>query len=132
MSHTFTELSVDIHLTKAQAKRLVALLEAEWDEYDSYCDAVGEKREMVAFFTGQLQFIDDFLDNMDYLRQTVFRQALLDVGARGQVTIADFAVSGMGDVWTHTFGPKGYDFRKGGIRDLTKGHLPVRCIDKSA
>ncbi len=133
MSHYFTELAVDMRLSKAQARRLVALLESTWGEYASYCDAVGDKNGMVAFFTGPVQFINDFLDNMDYLSQPVVRQALLDVQAQGQVTIAQFDVPGAGDVWTHTFGKDGkYDFRKGGIRDLVKGHLPRRCIQKTA
>ena len=71
MSHYFTELAVDMRLSKAQARRLVALLESTWGEYASYCDAVGDKNGMVAFFTGPVQFINDFLDNMDYLSQPV-------------------------------------------------------------
>ena len=117
-----------LRLSMAQAERLVDLLESTWDEYPEYLSWLGDKAALVEFFGGErLEFIDDFMEHMDYLRNEGMQAALVAVGARGFVTIGDFDGDNRGHAWTHDFTDEGYAYGFGKVRLMADGKMPVKA-----
>lgn len=115
-----------LRLSMAQAERLVDLLESTWDEYPEYLSWLGDKAALVEFFGGErLEFIDDFMEHMDYLRNEGMQAALVAVGARGFVTLGDFEGDARGYAWTHEFTDAGYAHGVGKVRLMANGKMPV-------
>ncbi len=115
-------------LSMAQAAQLVDLLEGTWDEYSEYLGWFGDKAALAEFFGGErLEFIDDFMEHMDYLQNAQMQAALVAVGARGFVTIGDFDGDNRGHAWTHDFTDAGYAYGFGKVRLLANGKMPVKA-----
>ena len=113
-------------LSMEQAGRLVDLLEGTWREYPEYLSWFGDKAALVEFFGGErLEFIDDFMEHMDYLRDEQMQAALVAVGARGFVTMGDFEGDNRGHAWTHDFTDAGYAYGFGKVRLMADGKMPV-------
>lgn len=115
-------------LSMAQAERLVDLLENTWDEYPEYLSWFGDKAALVEFFGGErFEFIDDFMEHMDYLGNEGMQTALVAVGARGFVTLGDFEGDTRGHAWTHEFTDAGYAHGFGKVRLMADGKMPVKA-----
>lgn len=119
----------ELSLTKAQANKLVDLLDGKWSEFESHLEWVGGvKVDLVKFFTGPLSFIDDFMEHRDYLGDEDVQAALLAVGAEGFVTFADFEGDSRGSAWTHTFKNGVYSYAYGKVRQLVDGRIPEATV----
>lgn len=118
----------ELKLTKKQATQLVDILEKTWSEYSTYTDWVGEKPEIIRFFTGELEFIEDFSEHRDYLGDEEMQAALLAVGAEGCVTFADFEGDTRGHAWTHTFKDGKYTYAFGRVKQMVDGRIPDSLV----
>lgn len=132
MAWQLTLVDKDMSLTQAQAKALVAELKAaQWVELDTYLDWLGDEADLVKFFA-EVDFIDDFMEHLDYLNDATMQQALARVGARGHVTFADFEGDSRGSAWTHLFTQDGYTYTFGKAKQLVDGKMPEKVAKPKA
>lgn len=113
----------ELSLTKKQATQLVGILEATWNEWETYREWIGDKDDLIGFFTGKVKFIDDFMEHMDHFKDPEVQAAFLQVGAKGFVTIGDFEGDQRGHVWTHAFEGDAYNYEYGSTRNLVDGRV---------
>lgn len=85
---------------------------------------MGDKVDLIRFFTRELEFVDDFSEHCDYLKDPKVQTALLAVGAEGFVTFADFEGDSRGHAWTHTFKDGKYTYAFGHIKQMVDGRIP--------
>jgi NAD-dependent DNA ligase len=132
MAWQLTVVDKDMSLTQTQAKALVAALKAaQWPEFDTYLDWLGDEKDLVNHFA-EVDFIDDFMEHQDYLNDATMQQALVNVGARGHVTFADFEGDSRGSAWTHTFSEAGYTYTVGKAKQLVDGKMPEKTAKSRA
>lgn len=116
----------ELRLSEEQAEKLVDILEKTWDNYRIYRSAHGGKEELIEFFGGDpIEFDDECMEHMDYLHDGDMQAALVAVGARGFVTMADLHGDNPGYAWTHEFTEAGYVYRVGKIHEMLQGKMPA-------